>query len=86
MLGYMISQLQSQVVYDKFLDAFGGSGASSVQFKHNKDAEYFINDYHYANICFYKILNGTNSEYKEFLSSHTLYFQLSYKYLQLHYR
>lgn len=66
-LGYMLADLQSQVVYERFLDGFGGSGASSVQFRHNTDAEYFVSDYHYANVCFYKILNGTNKEYKEFL-------------------
>lgn len=66
-LGYMISELQKQVPYKKFLDAFGGSGASSVQFRHNKDAEYYINDFHFANVSYYKVLLAPEKEYKQFL-------------------
>lgn len=66
-LGYMISQLQSQVVYDQFLDGFGGSGASSVQFRHNKDAKYFINDFNFCIVSFYRVMLADKSVYDEFI-------------------
>lgn len=66
-LGYVINKLQAQVPYKKFLDAFGGSGVSIVQFPHNNDSEYYINDFHYANICYYKIFKANDLIYNDFL-------------------
>lgn len=66
-LGYMIAELQKQVPYKKFLDAFGGSGMSNVQFKHREDAEYYVNDFHFANVAYYRVLKAPNEEYNQFL-------------------
>lgn len=66
-LGYLLARLQEQVVYENFIDVFGGSGASSVQFLHNLEADYYINDLHYANVAYYRVLLAPQGEYKKFL-------------------
>lgn len=67
-LGYMIAELQKQVIYKTYLEAFGGSGIGIAQFKHNKEARYVINDFHYANVCYYRILNSSPIEFTQFLA------------------
>ena len=66
-LGFLISELQNQVVHNVFMDVFGGSGMSIIQFKHNEDVRYLINDFHCANVCYYKVLKAPDKEFKEFL-------------------
>lgn len=66
-LGYMISEIQKQIPYKNFIDAFGGSGTASVQFRHIKDSKYYINDFHFANVAYYRVLKAPASEYKKFL-------------------
>lgn len=67
-LGFLISELQKQVAYKRFLDAFGGSGASSVQFKHNDDAEYYINDFNYCIVSYYRVMQTDDQAvYNEFI-------------------
>lgn len=66
-LGYMINQLQRQVPHSVFLDAFGGSGISSVQFPHQDGVEYFVNDYDFTNVCYYWILKSSDEIFSRFL-------------------
>ena len=67
-LGYLISELQKQVPYKKFIDVFGGSGAASVQFKHREDAEYYINDFNYCIVSYYSVMQTDDQAvYNEFI-------------------
>lgn len=66
-LGYMIAELQAQIVYRTYIDAFGGSGIAIAQFRHNKDAEYYINDFSFVNTCYYKLLKAPDADFEEFM-------------------
>lgn len=66
-LGFMIRELQSQVPHKTFLDAFGGSGISIVQFPHEDGVNYYVNDFDFANICYYHTLKASDEIFGDFL-------------------
>ncbi len=65
-LGFMLQSLVDQRSFDTYIEPFGGSGIGITQFHKKEGVKYYISDGNYANMCFYRVLKGSDENFNEF--------------------
>ena len=63
--GYMIKSLVDQIDYSVFIDAFGGSGAATMNIEPLQGCRYVINDFDRVNVNYYRVLSTRYTEFIE---------------------